>query len=51
MIVIPAIDLFDNCAVRLFKGNYEEKKIYSSEPWKLAESFAKNGATLLHLVD
>ncbi|EMO75871.1 hypothetical protein LEP1GSC127_2125 [Leptospira kirschneri str. 200801925] len=26
MIVIPAIDLFDNCAVRLFKGNYEEKK-------------------------
>ncbi|EMY77469.1 1-(5-phosphoribosyl)-5-[(5-phosphoribosylamino)methylideneamino]imidazole-4-carboxamide isomerase [Leptospira weilii serovar Ranarum str. ICFT] len=51
MIIIPAIDLFDNCAVRLFKGNYEEKKIYSSEPWKLAEGFAKNGATLLHLVD
>ncbi|EMO64524.1 histidine biosynthesis domain protein [Leptospira borgpetersenii serovar Pomona str. 200901868] len=51
MIIIPAIDLFDNCAVRLFKGNYKEKKIYSSEPWKLAEGFAKNGATLLHLVD
>ncbi|MBW0433244.1 1-(5-phosphoribosyl)-5-[(5-phosphoribosylamino)methylideneamino]imidazole-4-carboxamide isomerase [Leptospira yasudae] len=51
MIIIPAIDLLDNCAVRLFKGNYEEKKIYSSEPWKLAEGFAKNGATLLHLVD
>ncbi|NDK06919.1 1-(5-phosphoribosyl)-5-[(5-phosphoribosylamino)methylideneamino] imidazole-4-carboxamide isomerase [Leptospira kirschneri serovar Mozdok] len=29
----------------------KKKKIYSSEPWKLAESFAKNGATLLHLVD
>ncbi|EKR64159.1 MULTISPECIES: 1-(5-phosphoribosyl)-5-[(5-phosphoribosylamino)methylideneamino]imidazole-4-carboxamide isomerase [Leptospira] len=51
MIIIPAIDLFDNCAVRLFKGNYKEKKIYSSEPWKLAEGFAQNGATLLHLVD
>ncbi|WP_061220992.1 1-(5-phosphoribosyl)-5-[(5-phosphoribosylamino)methylideneamino]imidazole-4-carboxamide isomerase [Leptospira borgpetersenii] len=51
MIIIPAIDLFDNCAVRLFKGNYKEKKIYSSEPWKLAEGFARNGATLLHLVD
>ncbi|AYV56059.1 1-(5-phosphoribosyl)-5-[(5-phosphoribosylamino)methylideneamino]imidazole-4-carboxamide isomerase [Leptospira kmetyi] len=51
MIIIPAIDLLDNCAVRLFKGNYEEKKIYSSEPWKLAEGFAKNGASLLHLVD
>ncbi|MBM9579091.1 1-(5-phosphoribosyl)-5-[(5-phosphoribosylamino)methylideneamino]imidazole-4-carboxamide isomerase [Leptospira sp. 201903070] len=51
MIIIPAIDLLDNCAVRLFKGNYEEKKIYSSEPWKLAEGFSKNGASLLHLVD
>lgn len=51
MILIPAIDLLDNCAVRLFKGKYEEKTIYSTEPWKLAEGFEKNGATLLHLVD
>ncbi len=43
MIIIPAIDLFDNCAVRLFKGNYEERKIYSSEPWKLAEGLQKMG--------
>ncbi|TGK28101.1 1-(5-phosphoribosyl)-5-[(5-phosphoribosylamino)methylideneamino]imidazole-4-carboxamide isomerase [Leptospira gomenensis] len=51
MIIIPAIDLLDNCAVRLFKGNYDDRKIYSSEPWKLAEGFSKNGASLLHLVD
>ncbi|TGK61829.1 1-(5-phosphoribosyl)-5-[(5-phosphoribosylamino)methylideneamino]imidazole-4-carboxamide isomerase [Leptospira wolffii] len=51
MILIPAIDLLDNCAVRLFKGKYEEKTVYSTEPWKLAQGFEKNGATLLHLVD
>ncbi|PJZ27187.1 1-(5-phosphoribosyl)-5-[(5-phosphoribosylamino)methylideneamino]imidazole-4-carboxamide isomerase [Leptospira hartskeerlii] len=51
MILIPAIDLLDNCAVRLFKGKYDEKTIYSTEPWKLAEGFERNGATLLHLVD
>ncbi len=51
MILIPAIDLLDNAAVRLFKGKYEEKTVYSNEPWKLAEGFEKNGASLLHLVD
>ncbi|EPG73431.1 1-(5-phosphoribosyl)-5-[(5-phosphoribosylamino)methylideneamino]imidazole-4-carboxamide isomerase [Leptospira fainei serovar Hurstbridge str. BUT 6] len=51
MILIPAIDLLDNCAVRLFKGKYEDKTVYSTEPWKLAEGFEKNGASLLHLVD
>ncbi|TGK03183.1 1-(5-phosphoribosyl)-5-[(5-phosphoribosylamino)methylideneamino]imidazole-4-carboxamide isomerase [Leptospira langatensis] len=51
MILIPAVDLLDNAAVRLFKGNYDEKTVYSTEPWKLAEGFERNGATLLHLVD
>ncbi|TGK07197.1 1-(5-phosphoribosyl)-5-[(5-phosphoribosylamino)methylideneamino]imidazole-4-carboxamide isomerase [Leptospira semungkisensis] len=51
MILIPAVDLLDNTAVRLFKGNYDEKTVYSTEPWKLAEGFERNGATLLHLVD
>ncbi|PJZ71102.1 1-(5-phosphoribosyl)-5-[(5-phosphoribosylamino)methylideneamino]imidazole-4-carboxamide isomerase [Leptospira perolatii] len=51
MILIPAIDLLDNCAVRLFKGKYDEKTVYSNEPWKLAGGFEKNGATLIHLVD
>ncbi|TGK11774.1 1-(5-phosphoribosyl)-5-[(5-phosphoribosylamino)methylideneamino]imidazole-4-carboxamide isomerase [Leptospira fletcheri] len=51
MILIPAIDLLDNCAVRLFKGKYEDKTVYSTEPWKLAEGFEKNGASIIHLVD
>lgn len=51
MLVLPAIDLKDGEAVRLFKGNYEEKTVYSSEPEKLALEFEKLGAKFLHIVD
>ncbi|MCX7999593.1 MAG: 1-(5-phosphoribosyl)-5-[(5-phosphoribosylamino)methylideneamino]imidazole-4-carboxamide isomerase [Leptospiraceae bacterium] len=51
MIVIPAIDLLDNQAVRLYKGDYSQKTIYSEEPWKLILGFQKVGAELIHLVD
>lgn len=30
MIVIPAIDLKDGEAVRLYKGDYQQKTVYSS---------------------
>lgn len=49
--IIPAIDLFDRCAVRLHKGSYEEKTIYSSEPEKLAETFVQSGCSRVHVVD
>ena len=29
MIILPAIDLYDGQAVRLFKGLYEERTVYS----------------------
>ena len=51
MLVIPAIDLKDGQAVRLFKGDYNQKTVYSNEPEKLAENFEKMGAKLLHVVD
>lgn len=51
MIVLPAIDLKDGEAVRLYKGNYEEKTVYSSKPEELAINFEKMGAKFLHLVD
>lgn len=41
MLVIPAIDLKDGQAVRLFKGDYNQKTVYSNEPEKLAENFEK----------
>ncbi|MCB1176184.1 MAG: 1-(5-phosphoribosyl)-5-[(5-phosphoribosylamino)methylideneamino]imidazole-4-carboxamide isomerase [Leptospiraceae bacterium] len=51
MKIIPAIDLLDNEAVRLFKGDYSQKTVYSKEPWGLVKGFEKNGAELIHLVD
>lgn len=51
MIIIPAIDLLDREAVRLFKGDYSQKTVYSTSPWELVSAFEKNGAELIHLVD
>ncbi|MDX1959923.1 MAG: 1-(5-phosphoribosyl)-5-[(5-phosphoribosylamino)methylideneamino]imidazole-4-carboxamide isomerase [Leptospiraceae bacterium] len=51
MIIIPAIDILDNEAVRLFKGDYSQKTVYSSAPWELVKAFENNGANLIHLVD
>ena len=51
MIVLPAIDMFDKKAVRLFKGNYNEMTIYSDNPVEIALDFRNAGAEFIHLVD
>lgn len=51
MLIIPAIDLKDGQAVRLFKGDYQQKTVYSNKPEDLAKAFEKMGAKLLHVVD
>lgn len=51
MLVIPAIDLKDGQAVRLFKGDYNQKTIYSHHPEQLAQHFEQLGAKILHVVD
>lgn len=51
MILIPAIDLKDGQAVRLYKGDYQQKTIYSSSPEDIALNFEKMGADYLHVVD
>ena len=38
MLVIPAIDLKDGQAVRLFKGDYNQKTVYSDHPEELAQT-------------
>ena len=47
---IPAIDLLENKAVRLFQGKREKAEIVGV-PLDLAKRFADEGATLLHVVD
>ena len=51
MKIFPAIDLYQGQAVRLYKGDYEQMKVYSNEPWIFAQKFAQSGAKYLHLVD
>ena len=51
MILLPAIDLKEGKAVRLYKGDYNKKTIYSNSPVEVAQEFEKMGATWLHLVD
>ena len=51
MIILPAIDLYDEKAVRLYKGDYEQMTVYSTNPLAVAREFEKLGATAVHLVD
>ncbi|NJN26186.1 MAG: 1-(5-phosphoribosyl)-5-[(5-phosphoribosylamino)methylideneamino]imidazole-4-carboxamide isomerase [Cyclobacteriaceae bacterium] len=51
MIIIPAIDIIDGKAVRLTKGDYQQKKIYNEDPLEVAKMFEGAGITRLHLVD
>ena len=51
MIIFPAIDLYEDQAVRLFHGDYEQKTVYSDRPLQVAKDFLAQGATHIHLVD
>ncbi len=51
MNIFPAIDLYDNKAVRLIKGDYQQMKVYSENPSDLVRDFEKSGAKYLHVVD
>lgn len=51
MILFPAIDLVRGCAVRLYKGDYDQMTVYSESPWEIAKEFEDCGAQWLHLVD
>ena len=51
MIILPAIDIIDGCAVRLFKGDYAQKTVYGTDPAEIALDFKRQGAEFIHLVD
>jgi len=51
MIIYPAIDILDGKCVRLSKGDYSKKKIYSDDLVNIADDWIKNGSKFLHLVD
>jgi len=51
MQIIPAIDLWDNNVVRLYRGDPAQSKVYSTDPVDMACRWEKEGAGVLHVVD
>lgn len=51
MYIYPAIDLYNGECVRLIKGDFNQKTVYSSQPVDMAKSFMAAGASKLHVVD
>jgi len=51
MKIIPAIDLMGGKVVRLYKGDPNQKTIYSTNPVQIAKQWESDGADILHLVD
>ena len=51
MIIYPAIDIIDGKCVRLSKGDYSQKKVYSSDLIAIAKKWSNSGSNYLHLVD
>lgn len=51
MNLYPAIDLYEGKVVRLSRGRFDQKKIYSEFPEKTAQEWERQGASWLHVVD
>ncbi len=51
MDIIPAIDIINGQCVRLSQGDYDNCKIYHSNPLEVAKMFEGVGIKRLHLVD
>jgi len=49
--VIPAVDVLGNEAVRLERGSYDDVVERAADPVALAERWAAEGASRIHLVD
>ena len=51
MILYPAIDILDGQAVRLVKGDFDDRTVYRDSPLEAARAWVENGARFLHIVD
>ncbi len=51
MNIYPAIDLYEGQVVRLTKGDFAQKTVYSSDPAGTARQWEKAGAQWIHIVD
>ena len=51
MRIIPAIDIINGECVRLTKGDYLSKKVYTKDILSVAKEYEKKGIRYLHVVD
>ncbi|HVO72974.1 MAG TPA: 1-(5-phosphoribosyl)-5-[(5-phosphoribosylamino)methylideneamino]imidazole-4-carboxamide isomerase [Ignavibacteriaceae bacterium] len=51
MLIIPAIDLYQNKIVRLLKGSFDFITFYKNPPLRQAKIFESLGFTVIHIVD
>lgn len=51
MDVIPAIDLLNGKCVRLYQGDYAQSQVFNDDPVAVAQQWAREGASRLHVVD
>jgi phosphoribosylformimino-5-aminoimidazole carboxamide ribotide isomerase len=51
VILYPAIDISEGKAVRLVKGDFNEKTVYEDSPLAAARAWVDAGARFLHVVD
>ena len=51
MILFPAIDILEGKAVRLKRGDFEQRTVYDADPVDAARRWADGGARALHVVD
>ncbi|MFA6597587.1 MAG: 1-(5-phosphoribosyl)-5-[(5-phosphoribosylamino)methylideneamino]imidazole-4-carboxamide isomerase [Ignavibacteriaceae bacterium] len=51
MLIIPAIDLYENKIVRLKKGDFNQVTFYEQTPLAKAKEFEQHGFEWLHIVD
>jgi phosphoribosylformimino-5-aminoimidazole carboxamide ribotide isomerase len=51
MMLLPAIDVMGGKVVRLTKGDFESRTVYSGDPGQVAARFGAAGAGRIHVVD
>jgi phosphoribosylformimino-5-aminoimidazole carboxamide ribotide isomerase len=51
MILYPAIDILDGGAVRLARGEFDQRTTYDADPLDAALRWVRSGARALHVVD
>ena len=51
MLILPAIDMIEGKAVRLYQGDYARMTVYNDDPLAVAKDFEAAGAAWVHMVD